>query len=260
MTLASRGWANRSGRPGSRIPAAASKSAAARASVVVETCERRRRGALRRQSRARSQRSRTPPPREEGGSRRNSTLRDTAPGLRRRIRSIASPDGAIPSVCSSTASSRTMNGLPPVHSWQARPKSASTGRPDTRSSNATVPGSLNRASSSTSHAGSAAISPNGTIRSAGLAPPDRGEHGDRHLLEPPHEVQQPAHRSLVAPLHVVNGNQERGALAHGRRQPVQAVMNLELGDPGLRTAAPQRIRGYRRRTAQQRASPSLGRT
>jgi hypothetical protein len=80
-----------------------------------------------------------------------------------------------------------------------------------------------------------------------------GEHARRDPVDAPEQVEQPAHRGLVGPLHVVDAQQQRLAGGQLGGQPVEAVQRRGRGVDVLerRAGADQHRFGERGRAAQQ---------
>ncbi|HKE80646.1 MAG TPA: hypothetical protein VKB54_15105 [Solirubrobacteraceae bacterium] len=95
----------------------------------------------------------------------------------------------------------------------------------------------------------------------GLAGANRGDEQDRHVVEAPCEVEQPPERGGVAPVRVVDADEDRRALRQVCRHPIQAVQQrrrLERrgrsGGHEQRTREPGRARQHRAPLA--RAQPA----
>ena len=127
--------------------------------------------------------------------------------------------------------------------------------PATRSSNATGPGLAQPLELELGGHGSTEINSNSPSDASGSSrltatSTATGMRSKRRA------VQQPAHRRLIAPLHIIDGYQQRRLLGQIRCQPVQAVMNLQLRKPSRLPAGPQSSFGDGRWATEQRAALS----
>ena len=181
------GCANVSGRPGSRISAAASRSAADAACSSSSSASR---AACCRSPRSRIDTARARRPACEGS--RSSRRTIERPTVRAPIRSTCAADDAVGSTCSSRSaatSSRIRNGVPPVAWRQASVNARSGARPSPASRKSAIATLVSGARRSTSAAGSVvrvASSPASAPDSRGLAPsntvtPSPSSRGSRNV-------------------------------------------------------------------------------
>ena len=160
-----------------------------------------------------------------------------------RTTSACAASGCTPSVSSARSSWRTSSGLPPVLRGTPRGRRRRARRRAPRDELGRRPAAAGRARRGRSP-GRWRSRP-AARRRVGLAVrTGRDEHG--LALEPPHEVGEEAQRRPVAPVQVVDLEQQRALGREVERQPVEAV---QRGEGGVAGGAPSRRRRRRPRAA-----------
>ena len=180
----------------------------------------------------------------------------TARGPTARTASTLRAAGAMPSASSVRRSWRSSSGLPPVASWQAAQNAGSASSPSSARTSAATAAAPSGPGRSGVAAGSWTIS----ASSAGSVPgsPVRSVAADEHgrAVEPPGEVGEEAQRRPVAPVQVVDGEQQRPFRGEVEREPVEAVQGGERrGGLAVARALDREQRRGARRGAGERALP-----
>ena len=154
-------------------------------------------------------------------------------GRRRGPRRAASRRAPRPRPRAPAASWRSSSGLPPVASWQAAQNASSAPAPSRARTSAAAPGALSGPGWSVSAAGSCDDLGQQRRVGARLARPDGGGDQDRQPLQPPGEIGEEAQRRAVAPVQVVDREQQRPLAGEVGGEPEQAVERGERRDARL---------------------------
>ena len=145
------------------------------------------------------------------------------------------PSGDTRSACSVLSSSVSSNGLPPVATWHARQNGSSARSPRRRRTSSADAPTLNAVRTDVDDSrplGDLVEQP--LLRRGFAGAHRRGQHG-RDPLDPALEVGDEAHRCPIAPMQVVEREQQRSIGRDIGRQPEQAVQD-PVGDVDHRLA------------------------
>ena len=145
--------------------------------------------------------------------------------------STLAASGVTPSASSDVSSWRSSSGLPPVTRAHAAQKRSSASSPSRARTIAVTASALSGPGRTERVAGSCADLGDQRGVRAGVGAPQRRADQDGHVLEPPDEVGEEAERWTVAPVQVVDRQEERPIRRGVGREPVEAV---EGGEDGVR--------------------------
>ena len=181
-------------------------------------------------------------------------------------RGTCSAVGLVPSRATASSTAPTNSGLPPVAVSRAAQKASSGSRPCSFCASTRDRGTPQRFGA---NRGGLRIRDQlrdeCRIAALALRRPRRRDHQQRHPLQPPGQVEQPAQRGGVRPVQVVDRDKRRLQKGHVGRQPVQAVQDRKRALRGrvLRTGQwrgpEQRLNQRGRPREQLRADIRIGR-